>query len=229
LISLYFFVTFSFFIFFIPVITNVMNIFTYILGGIAGLSLPLALIYLLDRKQIFDTASVRKKLFGLVLSLYLIFNVFYFLNIIPPVPLSLKEIGIYHHAEKIDNRYILRYEKPPWYAFYRESDKPFYYGAGDSVFCYAAVFAPTDLSKRILHEWAYYSPGQGKWLTTDRMVYQLTGGREGGYRGFTFKKNVQPGEWEVRVLTEDDLILGSISFSVEERRQQEVVWEETVR
>ncbi len=229
LISLYFFVTFSFFIFFIPVITNVMNLFTYIAGGIAGLSLPLALIYLLDRRQTFDSESAKRKHFALVLLLYVIFNIFYFLNIIPPVPLSLKEIGIYHHAEKIDNRYILRYEKPPWYAFYRKSDKPFYYATGDSVFCYTAVFAPTDLSKTILHEWAYYSPGQEQWLTTDRMIYQLTGGREGGYRGFTFKKNIQPGEWEVRVLTEDDLILGSISFCVEERRQREAVWDEVIR
>jgi len=229
LLSLYFFVTFSFFIFFIPVVTHAMNLFTYILGGAIGVLLPIGVVLILDRRQIFETGLSRKKHIGIILLLYIVFNLFYFLNIIPPVPLSLKEIGIYHHAARQNDFYALRYIKPPWYAFFRKSDKSFSYTEGDTVFCYAAVFAPTDLTKKILHQWEFYSPAQEEWITTDRAAYVLTGGRDGGYRGYTYKKNVQPGSWRVSVLTGDNLILGSISFEITPSSGGTVEWEESLK
>ncbi len=229
LLSLYFFVTFSFFIFFIPVFTNIMNLFTYILGGIIGLVLPGAVIFFLDRFHIFKSPTMRNKHLGVILTLYFLFNLFYAINIIPPVPLSLKDIGIYHDARRSEDRYLLRYVKPPWYAFYRKSDKPFYYSDGDTVYCYAAVFAPTDLKKTILHEWSFYSSEQDRWVVTDRTTYTLTGGRDGGYRGFTFKKNVEPGAWQVCVLTEDDLTLGSIYFDILRYSGDDIEWREIIK
>jgi len=229
LLSLHFFVSFSFFIFFIPVLTNMMNLFTYVLGGIAGLALTGAVVFILDRYKSFESDRIRLKHLGVILSIYLLFNLLYVLNIIPPVPLSLKDIGIYHHAERLEDQYKLRYMKPPWYAFYRESDKTFFYNDGDSVFCYAAVFAPTDLTKTILHQWAVYNPAQDEWVITDRTAYRLTGGRDGGYRGYTFKKNVQPGSWQVRVLTEDNLILGSVSFDVVHLNGKDIDLKETIK
>jgi len=229
LLSLYFFVTFSFFIFFIPVLTNLMNLFTFILGGIIGLALPGAIIFFLDRIHIFESAKTRNRHFGVILALYFLLNLFYVMNIIPPVPLSLKDIGIYHNAKRIEDQYLLRYIKPPWYSFYRKSDKPFYYSDGDTVFCYAAVFAPTDLKKTILHEWSLYSSEQNSWIVTDRTVYTLTGGRDGGYRGFTYKKNVQPGTWQVRVLTENDLTLGSVSFDILRHSGKHAEWQEILK
>ncbi len=229
LLSLYFFVTFSFFIFFIPVLTGIMNLFTYVLGGITGLIFPITVIFFLNRRNIFKSDRIRKKHIGLVLSLYILFNLFYVLNIIPPVPLSLKDIGIYHFAERHDDQYTLKYNKPPWYAFYRTSDDPFIYRDGDTVFCYAAVFAPANLTKKILHQWAFLSPVQKEWEITDRTSYLLTGGRDGGYRGFTFKKNVQPGSWQVSVLTEDNLLLGTITFDIIPETQQERVLKEITK
>lgn len=229
LLSLYFFVTFSFFIFFIPVVTHVMNLFTYILGGAIGALLPVGVILILDRRQILETGVSKKKHIGIILLLYIVFNIFYFLNIIPPVPLSLKDIGIYHHVARQDDFYLVRYIKPPWYAFYRKSDKSFSYTEGDTVFCYAAVFAPTDLTKKILHQWEFYSSAEEKWITTDRTAYVLTGGRDDGYRGYTFKKNVQPGSWRISVLTTEDLILGSISFEITPSGGRAVKWTECLK
>jgi hypothetical protein len=229
LLSLYFFVTFSFFIFFIPVVSRIMNLFTYILGGIIGLMFPIAVIYFLDRHHIFKSVKIRKRHIGLVFSLYIVFNFFYVLNIIPPVPLSLKDIGIYHYAIRLDDQYILRYDKPPWYAFYRTSDNPFIYSEGDTVFCYTAVFAPGNLTKKILHQWAFYSPVREEWEVTDRTAYLLTGGRDGGYRGFTFKKNVHPGSWRVSVLTEDDLLLGNITFDITQRTEYKNILKEVIK
>jgi hypothetical protein len=144
----------------------------------------------------------------------LVFNLLYFTNLIPPVPLSLKEAGIYHYVHSKDGSYILRFEQGSWYEFYKDADDDFHYATGDTVFCFAAVFAPTDLDTRIQHHWQMYNEKQDKWLTTDRLNYKISGGRDGGYRGYTFKKNVQPGLWRINVETAREQLLGRISFEI---------------
>ena len=216
LFSLYFMAAFSFFIFFIPVITGYMNMFTFTAGSLAGLLLPVLILYYLFRISVLPSTAIFRRHLALIGGIFITLMVFYFLNLIPPVPLALKDAGIYHHASKIDpeNIYILRHEKPAWYQIFKKDDTTFHYLENDTVFCYTSVFAPTRLSKKIAHIWQFYSESRGDWITTDRKVYRLTGGRDGGYRGYTFKKNVEMGQWRVDVITDDDLILGRIKFKI---------------
>ena len=57
---------------------------------------------------------------------------FYFLNWIPPVPLSLKFGGIYHEVKKTGDRFELSFERQ-WYQIWKRSDdifsanEPIYY------------------------------------------------------------------------------------------------------
>ena len=111
-------------------------------------------------------------------------------------------------------RYELRFEKGKWYQLFKRSDKEFHYMAGDTVFCFTSVFAPTQLEKKIVHQWQFWNDKRDAWLTSDRLGFRIYGGRDGGYRGYTYKKNIQPGKWRVDVRTEDDLLLGRISFTV---------------
>jgi hypothetical protein len=216
LFSLYFLAAFSFFIFFIPMITGVMNTFTFVLGGLCGLALPVIIMYFLYKKKINFSLVLYRRHLQLIIGLFLFLNLLYWFNLIPPVPLAMKYVGIYHHASKnhTENVYTLKYEKPEWYHFFTDDDSDFYYQVGDSAFCFASVFAPTSLTERIAHQWQYYSEQSDEWLTTDNMIYQLTGGRDGGYRGYTFKKNLQTGRWRIDIITEDNLILGRINFKV---------------
>ncbi|OPX31632.1 hypothetical protein B1H10_08545 [candidate division KSB1 bacterium 4484_188] len=48
------------------------------------------------------------------------------------------------------------------------------------------------------------------------MGYQISGGRKGGYRGYTYKTHVTPGKWRVEIVTEDERILGRIGFEIKE-------------
>lgn len=48
-------------------------------------------------------------------------------------------------------------------------------------------------------------------VTTDKLDYEVTGGRGGGYRGYTYKLNVS-GKWRVDEETEEGLLLGRIKF-----------------
>jgi hypothetical protein len=216
LFSLYFLAAFSFFIFFIPVITGFMNIFTFIAGSIAGLLLPYFVLSYLYRKNLLTSKQIYQKHLGLIGGIYLIMVIFHLLNLIPPVPLAMKYAGIYHHVSKNDttNTYILKHEKPKWYQFFKNDDSVFQYQENDTVFCFASVFAPTRLTKQIAHEWQFFSEARDEWIVTDRTVYRLTGGRDGGYRGYTFKKNIEMGDWRVDIITDDDQILGRINFEI---------------
>jgi len=42
----------------------------------------------------------------------------------------------------------------------------------------------------------------------------VVGGRDNGYRGYTFKRHVQPGRWRVEVRTETGRLLGRIPFEL---------------
>jgi hypothetical protein len=207
---------FSFFIFFIPVITGYMNIFTFIAGSVAGLLLPFFILKYLYRKNLIASKKNYHKHLGLTGGIFIIMIFFYWLNLIPPVPLAMKYVGIYHDVNKNDstNTYILKHEKPKWYQLFKNDDSKFHYLKNDTVFCFASVFAPTSLTKQIAHQWQFYSEVKDEWIVTDRTVYRLTGGRDGGYRGYTFKRNIEMGDWRVDIITVDDQILGRINFEI---------------
>jgi hypothetical protein len=214
ILSLYFFSCFSYFTFFIPVLTKVMNIFIFIVAGLISLFSVAIIFYVLYRQDIYTDYQKLRRHAVLIIILYSVLNLFYWFNWIPPVPLSVKQAGIYHHASRQNDLYRLKYERPRWYQFYRTYDRNFSHSQGDTVFCFVSVFAPTKLTKKIVHHWQFYIAEQDKWITTDRHGYVLTGGRDGGYRGYTYKRNIQPGAWRVNVETEDKLLLSRVDFDV---------------
>ncbi|NIW80454.1 MAG: DUF2914 domain-containing protein [Calditrichae bacterium] len=212
--SLFFLAGFSYFIFFLPVITKHMNVVMFILGGILSLLLVIGVLYFLFKNHAVRSREQFWRVIVLVGVIYVLLNIFYWQNWIPPVPLSLKYGGIFHNVQRIEDQYQVRFEKPKWYQFYKDSDDPFHYVPGDTVYCFAAVFAPTELKKKIYHHWQYFADKQKQWITTDKLDYLVTGGRRSGYRGYTYKKNVSPGEWRVEVKTVDDQLLGRINFEI---------------
>jgi len=209
---LYFLASFSFFIFAVPVLIKIMNALVFVFSGLLSLVFVSTTIYFIFKNSKSMSMNDFRKTMALISGVFLVLNLFYFLNWIPPVPLSLKEGGIYHHVHRTGERYELRFEKGKWYQPLKHSDQTFHYTEGDTVFCFTAVFAPTQLEKRIVHQWQLWNEKRDEWLTSDRLGFRIHGGRDGGYRGYTFKKNIQPGKWRVDVRTEDDLLLGRISF-----------------
>ena len=218
LISLYALVAFCFFTFFLPVLTGIMNWIMVVLGAVLSLALALRVLELVYQGQTSRARMELVKAGGPAVAVVAVLIAFYFLNWIPPVPLSLKLGGIYHQVEKVDGLYHLTFEKPAWYQVMKRSDNPFH---GDGpAYCFTAVFAPVDLKTIIYHRWQYrmVMPGRsskGDFSTTDRIPIRISGGREGGYRGYTIKQHVPPGEWRVDVETEDGRVIGRVRFRVE--------------
>jgi hypothetical protein len=212
--SLFFLATFSFFIFFIPILLRHMNVFVFLFSGLLSIAAVIGLLYFIYKKSRQKTYKEFRDTIIIIGSLFVLINIFYFLNWIPPVPLALKDAGVYHHIEKIDDQYQLTFEKGSWYQFTKDSDHDFHYQEGDTVYFFAAVFAPTKLNKKIIHHWKIYDERKESWITTDRLGYKIFGGRDGGYRGYTQKRNIQPGKWKVNVETEDGQLLGDMKFEI---------------
>lgn len=220
LVSLYALVAFCFFTFFLPVLTGLMNWIMVVLGAVLSLALSLRVLELVYEGETGRSRREAVKAGLPAVAVVAVLVAFYFLNWIPPVPLSLKLGGIYHQVGKVDGAYQLTFEKPAWYQVMKRSDNSFH-GEGP-VYCFTAVFAPVDLKTTVYHRWQHRmgSPGKpgekGSFSTTDRIPIRISGGREGGYRGYSIKQRVQPGEWRVDVETDDGRVIGRVKFWVEQ-------------
>lgn len=213
--SAYFFMCFTFFSFFIPVMIKKMGSDIFIMSGLISLIITVVFIAYLYRVSPSTRKEInKKKLFGIIAGIYLMIHTFYYFNLIPPVPLALETGIVAHNVEKINGEYLVTYQEELWYKFWRGNSLTYYQEPGSNIYVFASVFAPTNLTKDIYHRWSWKDPATGDWNETDRIGYEITGGRDEGYRGFTFKRNVSDGFWRVDVITGEEQILGIINFEV---------------
>jgi DUF2914 family protein len=213
MVALYTLAACSFLTFFLPVVTGVMNTAMFLFGAMLSAALAMGIVRLIykreGRPELFRTSLPALGVIACLIG-------FYFLNWIPPVPLSMPFGGIYHTVSRSEERYLLTFERPRWYQFWKHSDDPF---RGETAHCFTAVFAPVDLHTEIYHHWQYRETGgekAGRFATTDRIRLTIAGGRQGGYRAYTVKQRVVPGDWRVDVETAQGSIIGRVSFRVEE-------------
>ena len=141
-------------------------------------------------------------------------NIFYFFKLIPPVPLAL-DTGIVAHDIRVENgNYIVQYERDDSFVFWRDHRTDFVYRSGENVYIFSSIFAPTSLEKSIIHRWKLFNESTTKWELVEDIGYEITGGRDDGFRGYTYKNNVKQGQWKVEVMTDDELVLGVIDFNI---------------
>ncbi len=213
-VSIFYFALFSFTIFYIPVIAGKMGALIFLLSGFVSLIIIGLLLYGFSRIMPKRAKEKRRVLTASILSIFLAINFLYFTNVIPPIPLSLKDAGVYHYVgHDGKGNYSVRSEEKKWYEFDIVS-KEIHLESGAPVYVYSAVFAPTDLNTNILHKWQYYDTNKKEWVTSSKIQFPISGGRDGGYRGYSFKESVFPGKWRVDVTTERGQILGRIPFKI---------------
>ncbi len=147
------------------------------------------------------------------LGTYSFFFLFYIFGLVPPVPLSIQYMGVYHKIEKKADKYELYYTRPRW-KFWQNGDQSFEAQPGDKIYFFASIFAPTQFRDQIFLKWYYDDPKNG-WQTWDSIPLTISGGRQEGFRGFGTKQNYTPGNWQVRVLTNDQREIGRLSFTIE--------------
>jgi hypothetical protein len=141
-------------------------------------------------------------------------NIFYFSGILPPLPLSLLHIGIFHNVKHVEGKYVATAEDEPWYAQYALVPATVHVNEGEPLSLYSAVFAPIRLTTRISHVWQRYDAGLGRWITQSTVSFPISGGRDGGYRAYTVKKAPRPGDWRVDIESQDGRLIGRLRFNV---------------
>lgn len=216
-ISIYSIALFSYAIIAIPVLMRDMGPWIFVLSGIASIA---AILFLVLALALVAPAMIREnrgRLIGIVGGIYLVFTLLYFTNVIPPVPLVLKHLEIYHSitlAEK--GIYRLEYEEAPWYRFFDGVRKTVHWTPGKKIVAFSSVFAPTDINTKIVHRWLYYDEVSGKWVERSVIEFTMKGGRDTGYRGYSEKGAITPGKWRVEVRTARGQLLGRTTFDVVE-------------
>ncbi len=213
--SVYFFISFTFFTFIIPVFIKEMNTRIFLFSGLVSLICTLVLIgviYALSQ-------STRKeihlgKLMGIVVVIYAVINIFYYFKLIPPVPLAMDTGLVAHNIKVKDNTYFVTFERDDWFIFWRDHRLEFIHRPDANVYVFSSIFAPTDLKKSMFHRWTWFNPGTREWETVEDIGYDIMGGRDNGFRGYTYKNNVKEGLWKVQVITEEELVLGVIDFEI---------------
>lgn len=141
------------------------------------------------------------------------FLTLYLFRIIPPVPLSIPFIGVYHAVERSEQGYRLSHERPLW-RFWHNGDQAFSAQPGDRVYVFFRIFSPTRFADQVVMRWSRRDEARG-WQPSDAIPINIVGGREQGFRGYGVKSNYQPGRWRVQVETTDGREIGRVYFTVE--------------
>jgi len=212
-ISLFFLSLFCFTIFIMPVVLHAIGRLIFLLSGAVSLALLYLFLHLLQSVTGEGIATRSRTLKTCIAAIFIVINALYFLNLIPPIPLSLQDAGIYHAiARNPDGNYVVQSEDPGLFHFFRLTET-FNATPGRSAFAYSAVFSPTALNTRIVHEWQFYEPKRG-WTTMSRVELPVHGGRGGGYRTYSVKNGIRAGAWRVNVETASGGLLGRVRFNV---------------
>ncbi|HYW35783.1 MAG TPA: DUF2914 domain-containing protein [Balneolaceae bacterium] len=214
----FFFITFIYFEFTIPVFTGTMSTFIFIVAGCVALGLTLFFVNVIYWKSPSTRREISlSKLLAVIICLYVFINTCYYFNIIPPVPLALKTGIVAYNVQKKQNTYIVTYDPDRTYKFWRKYNPTVAYSPGDTIFAYTSIFAPTDLEESVANRWEWYNPRTHRWKTSDTIKYKVTGGRGRGYRGYTYKTNLHYGHWKIDVITDEGLILGTLKFTLKRK------------
>ena len=137
----------------------------------------------------------------------------YFSGLVPPIPLTAKESGIYHRIVRTGDGYEVTHEG--WSRWSRFLTREVHHVPGTPLYAYSAVFAPAAFSANIAHRWERYDEAAKRWVTESMIAFTLSGGRAGGYRGYSEKSDPRPGRWRVTIETLEGQVIGRLNFTVE--------------
>ncbi len=200
-------------IFLVPLWFKSIGTDIFILSGL----LSLIVIGLIFRVMAYWFKSINssdhKRLWLWVFSIWMGVNVLYYENLIPPIPLSLKSDGLYYHIEREGTEYeVIGPEREWWMKFlpWDKIEKP----EGEWIYYFSSVFAPAEFQQRIIHEWQYFDPRRERWVHVFEQEIKIVGGRDGGFRGYSYLVDPAYGKWRVLVRIPGKQVFGQKNFEI---------------
>ena len=208
------FAIYSYSIFVVPVFTRSIGRLTFIASGVIAAALFLLFLRLLKAIGPVRFRQSRPQLLLGAVCIFAAMNAFYFFDILPPLPLALANVGVYHSVKHQGAVYNAIGEPLTWTNSVGLEPAVEHVAPGQPLYLYSAVFAPIKLTTRIAHRWQWYDPKRSRWVTLSVVAFPINGGRDGGYRAYSIKTNPKPGDWRVDIRTEDGRLIGRLKFAV---------------
>lgn len=218
LIALFFFIVFN-----MPILLKVQNDMTFLISAGVAIGISLLFIYLLS----FASESAQEessRSYALAVGIPMFISMLYFLNVIPAVPLSLAEAGIYHSVIKNDEGSFKGNRENDTRIFSAFRTSLYHLSPEDNgIYFFSAVGAPALIAAPLSHVWEYYDPKTKRWQEKTVISFTLAGGRENGYRAYSHKENITEGLWRVTVKVDDKRIVGRMKFYIVEGKADSLV------
>src|SRR3989344_6044394 len=214
--ALFFFALYSYAIFAVPVYTGTIGTLTFTLSGVVAICVFVLFTVLLRfvGRERFIADVWRIRVFAFLI--FTAVNISYFTNILPPLPLSSENSGVYHSVWRVPGAYLAENEiNQPWQVQYLGFSPTLHITSGESVYTYGSVFAPTSLATTIVHRWQWHDSIQKEWITRSSVSYRIIGGRDGGYRGYSSLPICNAGKWRVNIETADGRLIARLPFTIE--------------
>jgi Protein of unknown function (DUF2914) len=223
--TIFFFTLYAYSIFGLPLFVNQLGVFVFLgstLIAVVLFSIFLWLLRLVNKKRFQEGfRQIVLASGGIVLAV----SATYFMGLIPPIPLALADSGMYHSINRIEGGYrVTREETLPWWHL---GAPVVHQSPGEYIYAFSAVAAPIRFGTNVVHRWERNIPGEG-WTTDSKVSFPISGGREGGYRGYSMRTGLTPGDWRVSVETESGQVIGRIQFVIERVETPPLLIEETL-
>lgn len=138
----------------------------------------------------------------------------YIANLVPPIPLTVRDSGIYHELKRVDANYEVQEQKQSWLQKLIPG-RTIYIEQGRSLYVFTAIYAPDDLNTAVVHHWQWFDPATEEWRTMSKPSFSLRGGRQNGFRGYSVLTNLREGKWQVFVETTRGQVMGKKNFTLE--------------
>ncbi len=216
-ITILYFAIFSFLIFYIPILFGKMNNYIFILTSLISLLFILFIIKLFF-KLIPNLKKFRFKIFKNIIIILVSINIFYFNQLLPPVPLSVKKVEVLHYADRNeDGKYELAREGREWYDISDWFYNKIHWKKGERIYVYAAIFAPTGFKTKIKYAWYWYDDKKKEWIFKGSYEQKIIGGRGNGFRsGAYMQKAVKEGDWKLKLMSNEGAVIDTLKFEVVE-------------
>lgn len=213
-IGVFLIATVFFIIFNVPILLKVQNDMVFAVS--IGVAIAVSLLYLFLLQFSSESASYEApRTYALAIGIPMFVGMLYFLNVIPAVPLSLKEAGVYHAVlhtsggefiakKENDTRMLAKYRTTIYHLLPTDN----------GVYFFSNIDTPAELTAPISHTWEYYDTARKVWVVSTIISFDIQGGREAGYRAYSQKENITEGLWRVTVKIGDNRIIGREKFNV---------------
>ena len=144
-------------------------------------------------------------------SMALLAVVFYFVGIVPPVPLVVKQHLVCKHFERSGKEWSCMEPVPGLLAGLGLGPRELYRTPGEPLYYLSSVFAPSHVEALLEHRW-YHRDASGDWRLLTTVPMAMVGGREEGWRLHSLKQNLEPGLWRVETALQGGAVVGRSEF-----------------